>query len=141
MANLINGTYQWIDCVTNTPISGVTNRIFSPLVNGIYKAHISDGVCSDTSDCFSVTGLSTNGVFEDLGLSIYPNPLKNEMHINIGINQIILVDIYDNTGEIVISKRVQNPISTIDMSMVSAGVYIVKCSNQGGTHYKKVIKN
>ena len=55
----VGTTYQWIDCSTNTFVAGATNRQFRPSLNGNYSVIVSDGLCTDTSNCinFSVPDL------------------------------------------------------------------------------------
>jgi hypothetical protein len=46
--------YQWIDCSQNTPVVGATSQSFTPSQTGSYAVIISDGNCSDTSNCSDV---------------------------------------------------------------------------------------
>lgn len=53
-------TYQWINCFTNTALIGGNSISYSPSQSGNYAVIVSDGYCSDTSNCifFSSTGLN-----------------------------------------------------------------------------------
>lgn len=53
---LSTASYQWIDCGnSNAEIVGETSHIFEPSVSGSYAVVVSNGTCSDTSDCQSIT--------------------------------------------------------------------------------------
>jgi hypothetical protein len=50
-------TYQWIDCANGYAVlPGDTNQVFAATQSGIYAVIISDGPCSDTSDCVNLIG-------------------------------------------------------------------------------------
>lgn len=74
------GTYQWIDCADNTPIAGATSSLFTPSQNGDYKVVVTDGNCSDASDCVTINNVSLNQ-FGALDLSAYPNPTESNVTI------------------------------------------------------------
>jgi hypothetical protein len=54
-ANAVSPTsYEWIDCATNLPIPGETSSTYTATANGDYAVVITDGDCSDTSDCVTI---------------------------------------------------------------------------------------
>ncbi|WP_341907938.1 hypothetical protein, partial [Fluviicola taffensis] len=55
------GTYQWINC-SGQAIAGETNATFTATANGSYAVIVSNGTCSDTSDCVVIShvGLDEN---------------------------------------------------------------------------------
>jgi hypothetical protein len=67
-------SYQWINCATNTPISGQTGQTFTPVANGNYAVIVTSSACSDTSACFAVTNLGLEDVNPGVAVMIYPNP-------------------------------------------------------------------
>lgn len=71
-------------------------------------------------------------------ISIYPNPVESQIYINADVI-IESVNIIDALGEIIISK--QNPHTTIDVSNLSNGVYLLQVSTAKGIANKKFIKN
>ncbi len=50
----IGASYQWMDCNTNTLISGAVSQQFVPTVTGSYRVEITEGACVDTSACMQV---------------------------------------------------------------------------------------
>ncbi|MBN4071473.1 T9SS type A sorting domain-containing protein, partial [Crocinitomix catalasitica] len=51
-ADFAGATYQWIDCSTGLPIAGEINQFFDPLIMGYYAVIVTNGACTDTSDCY-----------------------------------------------------------------------------------------
>ncbi|MCW3104199.1 MAG: C-terminal target protein [Bacteroidetes bacterium] len=67
-------SYQWIDCATNTAITGETGQSYTAMADGSYAVVISEGACSDTSACVAITGTGVEKLSNVQQLSIYPNP-------------------------------------------------------------------
>ncbi|MCK6609832.1 MAG: T9SS type A sorting domain-containing protein [Bacteroidia bacterium] len=44
-------SYQWLNCETNQPVSGATQRLFSAVNRGYYKVVVGTGCGYDTSTC------------------------------------------------------------------------------------------
>lgn len=124
------GTYQWIDCANNMPISGENSQTFTATTNGSYAVVITSGTCSDTSACttFSTIGLSEN---EMATFTIFPNPATEQVTIsNLEAGStVVLVDV---TGKIV-SQVVSNSTTvTIETANFTSGVYFVRVSSLNG---------
>ncbi|MBD79223.1 MAG: hypothetical protein CL840_09910 [Crocinitomicaceae bacterium] len=63
MATDSTARYQWIECATQKPIVGDTNRSFTSTKNGFYAVVVTKNGCSDTSKCESITfGASTSNI-------------------------------------------------------------------------------
>lgn len=78
-----NATYQWLDCNNgNAPIAGATNQTFTATANGSYAVAINKNNCTDTSACYTVTGvgLYENNIYS--GVSFYPNPVQNVCYLS-----------------------------------------------------------
>lgn len=74
-------------------------------------------------------------------LSLYPNPVINDLTINLPTNiknaQIKIVDV---TGRTVSNSNVTISNNKVDVSKLSQGVYIVEITTDKGTISKKIIK-
>jgi len=71
-------------------------------------------------------------------ISIHPNPVKNTLYItNLNGATIEHVNIFDQTGRQVISTKIID--DTIDVSNLSAGVYIIEIHLQGGILHEKIV--
>ncbi len=78
IANNTNATYQWINCVTNQPVEGATEQIFTPTSSGEYAVIITDQGCSLLSDCNSISLTSISTLQKDrFNFRVYPNPSKD----------------------------------------------------------------
>lgn len=65
-ANLNGAQYQWVDCDNNfSNINGETNQTYVASVNGNYAVIVTDGNCSDTSDCVSVNSVGLSEILSD----------------------------------------------------------------------------
>lgn len=82
--------------------------------------------------------LGTQNVSQN-SASIYPNPVQNVLHIN--SNEIIdSVTIYTITGQKVSSVTSNDTNREINVTALSAGVYLVKISSNGTEETLKVVK-
>jgi hypothetical protein len=128
-------TYQWINCSDNQPIDGATGASFTASQNGLYAVVISQNGCSSTSDCVAITNLSTKG-FEQEGWKIYPNPVTDNLFIH--VNDASEVMVIDLAGKIILRETLKPGSNTINVSEVSAGIYLLKSAD--GIHTKFVKK-
>ncbi|SDG56196.1 GEVED domain-containing protein [Epilithonimonas hungarica] len=69
-------------------------------------------------------------------VQFYPNPVKDVLTVS-SSKKVNSVSVYNTAGQLI--KTVQNT-NTIDMSKLSAGVYVVKTDVEGKTETSKVIK-
>jgi len=117
---------------TSTSIHNYTYRDENPLFGTIYyrlKQLDFDGTY-EYSDIVQVNYKKGN-------ISIYPNPVKNTLHIsNITDEDIQDISIYSQTGREI---RLQHTSDIIDVSTLSPGMYIVKIGVKEGLFYEKFI--
>ena len=66
-------------------------------------------------------------------LIIYPNPTSSLININKSVNAVI----YNNLGDVIISK---NNTNVLDVSKVSPGAYVLRIEYKDKIIYKKIIK-
>ena len=95
--------------------------------------------CQKTK-CFNITS-SINGIdnFDHL-VTVYPNP--NSGIFNVAIDESVQsptsFKIYDALGTLIISFTANNPLSTIDLSSYSTGVYILEINSDKLNLVKKI---
>ena len=75
---------------------------------------------------------------EKLGVSMYPNPAKNEVTIERKLTGKEHIAIADVSGKIILTKQLNSQIQTINISSLSKGVYIISFENGDKM---KLIKN
>ncbi len=80
-----------------------------------------------------IVGINTN---EESSISIYPNPTTGTLNITNAENADVYV--YNILGEVVASINNAAPFSTIDMSALSEGTYIVKILTDENVITKKI---
>lgn len=139
---------------TSADNSGSPESYSSPVVNTAITAD--KAVWNDSYKYWEVTVdaigfggylLSTNKTLATADntlnqLAIYPNPVQNELNVQLPSNikeaQLRLVDV---TGRTVLTGKVTNSSSKLNVQSLSKGVYIMEISTAQGTTTKKVIKN
>lgn len=135
-------SYQWIDCNNNnTGISGEVNQSFAPANPGSYAVVVSDGNCSDTSACQTVTLLS---VTENslAAVRVFPNP--SEGLVSVALlkgSDVTAIQIFTITGQLVQSMKVNNETLLSFNLPNEQGVYFAKLiSNSGLVRTVKLMK-
>lgn len=55
--------------------------------------------------------------------SVYPNPFRGELTIEIPAAELVYIQLFDNTGRVVLNHQLSQVTTTIDLSMLSVGNY------------------
>ena len=85
----------------------------------------------------SSLGLNDNSL--NTSISIYPNPVKNLLQIDIKDSvQITNIRVYDALGRLILLKEDQ--FSSVDVSKISTGLLFIKIETDQGSVTKKVVK-
>ncbi|MEX2484271.1 MAG: T9SS type A sorting domain-containing protein, partial [Brumimicrobium sp.] len=126
-------TYQWINC-EGDPIPEATNQTFSPDENGSYAVIVTEGNCTDTSECASIT---TVGLAElkNNEFSLYPNPTNGKFTVKsdyLGNDYQIL----DAQGRLIQKGAITSTKMQLELLDAQKGVYYLKVNNT----IKKIIK-
>jgi endoglucanase Acf2 len=129
----------------------VSGKIFTATLNGLSPGTTISYACkfafaggmSVTKYISYVVGSNciTVGVemFPEVKQTIYPNPVRNKLHLQLldQQNRIVLMDM---TGHALFDKEVP-ATHTLDMSAFKSGMYLLRIENKHGIQYEKVIKN
>ena len=84
--------------------------------------------------------LSSMQFHSDL-ISVYPNPVKDEVTFSIPtVGSSKEITIYNNLGQIVINKISNNPIQIISLQSLESGVYFYRIAVANGTKIGKILK-
>jgi hypothetical protein len=143
-ANNTLASYQWINCDSNNAIiTGATNRTYLVSESGNYAVIVTEGGCTDTSDCVLVDGLGIGEFNSAVAVNVYPNPAGAENHIvtievdNINDYQIIIRDM---TGKLIYSEsHLNGPTNQIDITRFAAGTFFIEIKSDNYSEYKKLI--
>ncbi len=133
------GTFQWVVCPNYDIIPGATDSVFTPTQNGNYAVIVTQNGFTDTSDCITVNNVSINET-ELVGISVYPNPTSDVLHIDKGSNKSLEITITNSAGAIVHQSTSKKQITTIDMAKMASGMYVVTLKNELGLKVEKVVK-
>ena len=131
-------TYQWINCTTNTPIAGATAQTFAATANGSYAAIVSNGTCSDTSNCVNITNV---GIKENMisTISVHPNPTNDVVIVTMDASSAI-VEVMDVQGKLVQTTQIKSG-DQVDLSTYERGVYTLRIKTESGTSIERIVKN
>ncbi|MGB0888088.1 MAG: T9SS type A sorting domain-containing protein [Vicingaceae bacterium] len=132
-------SYQWINCLNNTIISGATNASYTATSNGDYAVIITEGSCSDTSSCETILTVGINDLEQNKVVNIYPNPVQNQLFIELNNEAITKLDIIDFSGKLILSKTDYTKKS-VDVSNLPQGIYVLRISTQNGITINRFIK-
>ncbi len=139
-SNDANAQYQWIDCSDSSILANDTNQVFEPTQKGSYAVILSNGLCSDTSDCVDVMHVGVNNWKEAPSISIYPNPSDGQVFFKLN-NQTndAVVFIRDLQGRVVQSHSL-NGITTHPLNLDELpGVYILEVVSEGQSSIHKLL--
>jgi hypothetical protein len=134
--------YQWLDCDNAfNPIDGETSQIYTATSNGSYAVEITDGDCSDISDCFDVTTILIEDSMFESSITAFPNPTNGLINIDLG-NSYHEIDIIitDAQGRVVKNLSFSNTPS-FDLEFDGLpGVYFVLITADSKTANLRLIK-
>jgi uncharacterized delta-60 repeat protein len=130
---------QWYD--QNGTINGATNQNYTVTVDGNYYVIVSLNDCSSNpSNTINVTGTGIEAVTSEKIIKVYPNPVSNELIIEIeGNNEKLNFEILNAIGQIVFKGNFVKE-TTIQTSNFAPGVYLIKLENGKTFEFIKVIK-
>ena len=139
-AELAGATYQWITCDPTTIIDGATSNTYTAEESGNYAVIITIGECTDTSDCYTVEIIDDSGIEDNqfASISIYPNPTNGLLTItgkNITGSQL---EIYSSLGQLVAEKTINSNNELVNLTEKTAGIYILKITNNNGAFVQKI---
>lgn len=132
---------------SNTVLAGnaLNGNLFDPLVSGAGQFLISaaftdnNGCIGESSLLITVEDCSGQNEMSLQQIKIYPNPISNTLHID-GLHsgtEIILMDI---NGKILSKLNSKEKNTIIDVSKVSAGIYMIEINVNGAIRRELLLK-
>lgn len=124
-ANATSVTYQWLDCEYNMAvIPNATSQSFTGVTYKSYAVVVSNGACTDTSDCIGISPVGV-GYSEQLNvIELYPNPTSDVFYVSSDLRitglKFSVSDIY---GKVVSTGVLNRNPETISVSDLASGVY------------------
>lgn len=138
-ANATGSTYQWIDCIGNTPISGQTNQSFTATANGNYAVIVTQNSCSDTSTCYNINAVGMIENSSATAINIYPNPSTGKFIIEMRKTENGVIEIYNVFGGKVYTASSIKQQMQIDLSNLSKGIYFIKLYEGTKINTQKIV--
>lgn len=114
-------TYQWF--YNDNVVTGATNQSFeiSVLEYGVYAVEVTANGCTRRSEDFVY--LITETTLNAETLTIYPNPVNNQLIIE--ANQTSMIIITDMLGRKVLQQKISIGVNEIEIQKVSSGMYYI----------------
>ncbi len=138
-----SGDYQWF--LDGGAIAGATSSSFTATEGGGYTVTLTDA--NDCSATSTATNLSLTAVIDnalDQAISVYPNPVSDLLTINFSNADItdLSLSVIDVTGKTLITEDVTRQVVQLDLSQLSAGVYLIRVENaESKISIKEIIKD
>ena len=140
--------YQWIDCATNSAITGATNSTYQPTQSGDYAVAVTYGNCIDTSSCFS---FSMVGLPSSIGADVFfqtrynSNADQIQLHAKKLKGNKGVLRLMDISGRIIFQKQIENIAAgileiEIPAKGMNAGIYLVNLITERDNVSGKVVK-
>jgi hypothetical protein len=135
----LNSVGQYIGTTNDTlTVSNVTisNN------NQPFRCIVSSGSCSDTSNVAVLTVNNNVGINEnsqDNLFSVFPNPAQSIINIKADIKLIGEVyTIYDNTGRVVLTGKLNSQNTSIELGNLSGGIYMFRVGENMKQAFKMI---
>lgn len=129
-------TFSW------TGPNGFTSTLedLTGLEAGFYIVTITDAescaITAEEIEVISVLGVGKNKI----EFAIYPNPVDDILTVTLSNEEEVEFILFDNTGKVVLKQQLTQLTNTINLSILSEGIYVVKLSsNLGSTITKKLV--
>jgi len=142
--------------------AGIGNRVFSSSDNGGNWVDVSNGLQGYTVGALDINGgnilagtfgggvwmrplSDITGIEEinrnDSPIVVYPNPARDRITIETPrLTKDDVISIYNNNGQLLMTKQVAKTNTEFDVSGLAKGIYIVKFTNSGNTSVTKFVK-
>ena len=73
-------------------------------------------------------------------ITIHPNPVKNDLKIELDFDEEAIVSLYNISGKLMLTKTIQQQQNTISLKDISSGVYFINIKSAQKTGTYKIVK-
>jgi hypothetical protein len=119
-------------------IAGATGTSYHYKLGGIYTLIITQNGCSKVSEPYLVTRL--DNVLGERDIQLFPNPVRNEMVINLGSVEDAEYVISDIRGAAIIRGNTNAQRVNVNTSSLTPGMYLIRIHTQKKVTTKTFIK-
>jgi hypothetical protein len=133
-----------------TPVGGtwsgpfVNNGSFDPSASGIgtfivtYSYTDSTGCTSSVTDTLLVDAcMQINSQVKTDQAFLYPNPASDEFYIN--SSNTGLMNLYNSMGQLLLSRRIDAPFTTIPLENIRSGIYSIVLITDKGPVWRNIL--
>jgi len=120
--------YAWLDCSSDTLITGENSPQFYPEVSGSYAVIMTDLGCVSTGPCVDITLIHVNEQPEG-DLLLYPNPASGQCYLRSTGASISLVVLSDMAGKTVHSSGTlpqSQLLYALPLQSLPSGIYTLR---------------
>lgn len=134
-------SYQWY--LNGVPINGATSQFYTTTQNGFYQVMITDANgCTAMSSIFNYTTFSLDEFSQDPGVIISPTLTDGFIEVKVEawvLGEENLFIVYDAAGKKIKEQKLSMVRSSMDLSELSQGSYIVQLLVSGKRAYAGTI--
>jgi len=92
-------------------------------VNGGFRAASTFYDISNAN--FSIQSVLSIDEFNEFNVNIYPNPLSNELHIDMSNNEMFTYKVFSVSGQLIFDNKIESS-TTVNTSQLASGVYFLQ---------------
>jgi sugar lactone lactonase YvrE len=130
--------YQWY--IYNNILPNETNQTLTINRKGNYSVKIdSSNGCNSTSETFVVNNVGLDEVSETPIFNIYPNPTSGKLNIESSLSQEHNLCIFDVCGKEILNHIVFQKSTTLELSNLFRGIYMIQITNDDIIFRKKIV--
>ena len=139
-SNQTSGSYQWIDCSTDSLLMGETDQNFTATLNGSYAVILDNGVCIDTSACYQVNNIGLLNLNPEQSIKLFPNPSSGLLTISFDKEIAHKIAVISPDGRQIFTSMNNSNEFRIDLRNCSDGVYLIKLMFDSSSAIFRMIK-
>ena len=142
LSTSINNTLNYFWDFGDGNTSSIQNPSHTYTTSGTYTITLitSDCIFADTSVYTIQIGTNSMKETSDSEFDLYPNPTTKQINLMVDSNLLGSVyTVYDNTGKLVLTGKVNTENTSVDLGNLSAGLYLFRMG-ENFTQTIKVIK-
>jgi hypothetical protein len=128
--------WQWY--LNGTPIEGATSSSYTMSAGGAYSVEVTSmGGCSAMS---GVTNYIVGVVEADaIGIRVYPNPMENELRIDLPSQGTYHIEFRDLTGRLIATRSQCQGTCTLQREGAASGMYELLIKGEGVYAHQRVV--
>lgn len=132
-------SYQWY--LNGNPINGATTQLHTITTNGSYSVCvIAQGGCTVCSNNFYPVKTTTGDITDDTRpVNLFPNPAQRIINVQADAKFFGQpYHIYDNTGKVILSGKINTESTCIELGDLSRGIYMFRVGENTKQTFKVI---